>query len=954
MNIGYKLKKLMGLAALAGGCITEGRAQQELLSRKLQPDTALLTGKLANGLTYYIRHNALPEKKVELRLVVKAGSVLETEAQQGLAHFMEHMEFNGLKHFPKNKLVDYLEKIGVGFGSDLNANTTSDRTYYILPIPTDNPTNLPNGLQILQDWIQGATLSTEEINAERGVILEELKMRDRNASTRMMNQYLPHVLNNSRYANRLPGGKDAVVAYGNPEEIRKFYHTWYRPELMAVILVGDISKEKGLQMVHQYFDALKNPAQAPPVTYYPVAPYTSTQGQIVTDKEATGYSVAVAFPATTKDTTHTLGDARNEFIEQIFATVVNKRFAQMTQKPSPAFSGASLDLSGTVSGFTLFQRNTELNIVPNKDINMAIDSAVYVLLQIKKYGFTNREIQPVKALFLSQLENAWQERNTTYSANIAEACATAFMGGETMISMDSYYQYAQELLPGITADDINACAQKLIQTDAHFYALAMGPDTGSLALPDSVQLVTAIHRAFQQQPQPAQAYTLPETLIEHLPAAGTIVATRQDSLLHTTTFTLSNGIRVTVKPTDFKNDQVMLTAIKPGGSDALPVAQKANAEFLLNAVGTMGFGAFTPTQLGDFLAGSNVTLNPSLGKVSVGLNGSSNVSSLATLVQLAWLGIMQPRKDAALLAGFKDVTLQSLPNQYKDPGNLFSDTITKVYYHNSPLAPITFATEAQVNALNADTLVQLYHRLFGGADGYHFIFTGNINIDSLKPLLCTYLASIPAKGETRHFSDNGLRPITGRHSLHFYAGENDKSTILDFHYGQLPYSGKNLLLGDMVSRILTIRIMEKLREQSGLIYSGGVSSNVTQFPYPQYSLVTQLPCDPRNVTKIMTQYNALVQALIANGPSETDIKKVKKAMQAAHQENIKTNDYWESLISKSYIYGEDARWWLSYPQQVENITREDIRKAARLLLTGNRFTAVSYPARPEKSDTTHR
>lgn len=945
MIIGYKLKKLMGFAALAGGCITQGQAQQQLLNRQLQPDTALLTGKLANGLTYYIRHNALPEKKVELRLVVKAGSVLETDQQQGLAHFMEHMEFNGLQHFPKNKLVDYLEKIGVGFGSDLNANTSSDRTYYILPIPTDNAANLPNGLQILQDWMQGATLSTAEINAERGVILEELKMRDRNASTRMMNQYLPHVLNNSRYAYRLPGGKDSIVAYGNPEEIRKFYQTWYRPELMAVILVGDISKEKGLQMVHQYFDGIKNPASATPMTYYPVAPYTSTKGQVVTDKEATGYSVAVAFPATLKDTTKTVGDARKEFIEQIFTTVVNKRFAQMTQKPSPAFSGASLDVTGTVGAFALRQRNMELNIVPNKDVTTAIDSAVYVLLQIKKYGFTNREIQPVKAMMLSQLENAWQERNTTYSASIAEACATAFMGGETIISIDSYFDYAKELLPGITAEDINAYAQNHIQTDAHFYALAMGPDTGSVALPDSVQLVTTIRSALQQNPQPAQAYTLPESLIEKLPGAGTIVATQQDSLLHTTTFTLSNGIRVTVKPTDFKNDQIMLTGIKPGGSDALPVQQKANAEFLLNGVGVMGFGAFSPTQLGDFLAGSSVGLNPSLGRVSVGLNGMSNVGSLEKLLQLAYLGIMQPRKDTALLAGFKDVTLQSLPNMYKDPGSLFSDTITKIYYHNSPLAPMTFATEAQVNALQADTLIQLYHQLFGGADGYHFIFTGNVNIDSLKPLLCTYLASIPATGKTRPFSDNGLRPVTGQHRLNFYKGEDDKSTILDFNYGQLPYSGRNVILGDMVSRILTFRIMEKLREESGLIYSGGASCTVTQFPYPQYSLVTQLPCDPRNVDKILTQYNALVQGMVKNAPSETDLKKVKKAMLAAYQESLKTNDYWESLISKSYIYGEDARWWLSYPQQVEKITREDIRKAAAQLLTGNRFTAVSYPAK---------
>lgn len=940
-----KLRFIFPLLSFASLTVSHSQMQKSIdLNATLAKDTSVLTGKLPNGLTYYIKPNEKPGKKVELRLVVNAGSILENEDQQGLAHFMEHMEFNGLKHFPKNKLVDYLEKIGVGFGSDLNANTMFDRTYYILPIPTDNPTNLPTGMQILRDWADGAQISDDEVNAERNVILEELKMRNRNASTRMMNKYLKNLLNNSRYADRLPSGLDSIVAHANPQLIRDFYHSWYRPDLMAVIIVGDISKQKGLALVKQYFSSLKAPSNEKKRTFYDVLPYTKDDAQIVTDKEATRYSINISFPATQKDTTRTLNDIKNDLIKDIFSTCLNKRLNLLAQKPNPSFGYASVDMDGSISGFAIQQKNTEIDIAPNKDIKTSIDSAMYAILQVKNYGLTEKEIQIVKNDILSQYESAYNERAKQYSASYTDAYAADFMGGEQPVGISNLYQYIKELLPTITTQDINSFAKTNLINSPNTYTLLTAPDSGNLVLPDSVQLKNWVNEAEAQKVNPYVAADFSDKLIGNLPAAGTIVKEEKDAKLKTTTFTLSNKVKVTVLPTTYQNDQILMSGSKPGGSNDLPASENLNATFLTMLTGTMGYGNFTPTQLNDYLAGKNVGVSPSLGDNVIGVSGSSSVEDLNTLMQLTYLTLTSPRKDTALLDNFKDRVNQILPNQSKNPEVLFSDSVNNFYYHRSPFAPIIIPTVAQIDALNADTLVHLYKSLFSSVDGMHFYFVGNINIDSLKPLLCQYIATLPTDGkEGSLFADNHLRPIDGTHRLDFYKGENQKSNISDKYYGNIKYSDDANLKADLLGQILTIKVTEILREKLGYIYSGNVSAGMSQYPYSNYSLEANLPCDPKNVDNILKAYDGILNDMKTNGPSDVDLAKVKKTTLEGFKDQQTSNGYWLSVIKANTFFNKNLDWLLNYPKEVEKVTKDDIKKIAQELIANNHFTSISYP-----------
>ena len=405
-------------------------AQTVNLHAPLRPDTAVTIGRLPNGLTYYIKPNTKPAQKVELRLVIKAGSMMENDNQQGLAHFMEHMEFNGLKHYPKNELVDYLQKIGVRFGADLNANTGWDRTYFMLPIPTDKPGNLENGFQIVSDWAGVALITAEDVKDERHVILEELRMRDRNAQTRMMRKFFPEMLNDSRYAYRLSGGKDSIVEYADPGLIREFYHDWYRPDLMAVIVVGDITVPAAELMIKEYFGSLENPKNERLRAYDHIAPYTTKKAMIVTDSETTSYGFKLIYPAHLAEIPKTLADFRKNFIQDIFMQIVNRKLRNLAQKSDPPFANANVTLGGTFGGISLGDEGFELDVTPIDDLQASIEGAIGELINIKQYGFTDTNVQTALNAYLPGYENAYKERNNTPSAVYTDEFADNFMKGD--------------------------------------------------------------------------------------------------------------------------------------------------------------------------------------------------------------------------------------------------------------------------------------------------------------------------------------------------------------------------------------------------------------------------------------------------------------------------------------------------------------------------------------------
>lgn len=918
------------------------------LNQSLAQDTTVTVGKLANGLTYYIKPNAEPAEKVELRLVVKAGSILENNDQQGLAHFMEHMEFRGTTHFPQNELINYLQKIGVRFGADLNANTSWDRTYFILPVPTDDPGNLEKGFQILGDWAGGALIQTKAANEERHVILEELRMRNLNAQTRMMNKYYPAMLNDSRYAYRLPGGKDSIVLNADPELIRKFYHDWYRPDLLAFIVVGDITVSHAKELIEKYFGDLKDSGHERERVYYHVLPYTSTKAMIVTDAEADRYRFTLMYPAHKRAPEKTIGDFRNELIRDIFIQSLNRKLRDMAQSPNPPFAEAQASLSGAIGGIALQDEGFELDVAPLKNVKASIDAAIEELLNVAKFGFTEKDIQMMKAAYLSAYRNAFNERYKTPSADYTNDLVNNFMKGTPLMGITNEYNYVRELLPTITLKDVDTFAGEELHIPPHYFTLMTGPSKGDIMLPSEAGLLQIVTAAFRQKTHQRASQVELTTLLQQQPKPGTIISEKKNAALGTTTFRLSNGVKVTVKPTIFQQDQILLSGVKYGGTGLFGISDKSNVTFLPDVIGTMGYGKFTPAALDDFLSDKNVNLNVNMTGISDEVNGSSSVSDISTLLQLVYLELTAPRKDTALLSGWINKVETQIPLFHANPQIAFKDSLIQVMYGDNLLSPIIIPSKQEINEINVDRILNIYREQFGNARGFHFFLIGNVNIDTLRPLMEKYLASLPVQGKMPKYKDNGLRMVNGDKAFRFYQGTDQKSMILDIYHGNIQYSPELALGADMLAQAMTIEMLDTIREKMHAIYSGGVSASVIKLPYGHYSIAAQMPCGPGNVQKIMEGLNKEVAAYKEYGVSSTDLEKVKKAMIEQYKEEIKQNGAWLGALKQILFWGENKDNFLHYEQRVNNVTTTDLKTTANKLLGNNNFLAITYPERDKK------
>ncbi|MFT4061255.1 MAG: insulinase family protein [Edaphocola sp.] len=923
-----------------GGMGNIATAQAVSKEAKLPTDPNVTVGKLPNGLTYYIRPNGKPEKKVELRLVVNAGSILENDNQQGLAHFMEHMNFNGTKNYPKNKLVDFLQSIGVEFGADLNAYTGFDQTVYILPIPTDKQGNVEAGFQVLQDWAQGANLTDADIDDERKVVLEESRL-GKGADDRMMKKYLPKLLAGSRYSERLPIGKDDILKTFKPEVIRSFYKDWYRPDLMAVAVVGDITVPEAEALIKKHFGVLKNPTNERARTLYEVPAYTNASAMVLTDKEATNYQFQLFFPARKVKKEVTVGDYRTEIIKSLFTQILNRRFQELTQSANPPFAFAVAYADGWARGYESFG----LMSMPTNDIKAAVDAAIAELVKADKFGFTNSELEIVKKQMASAMEKTYNERNTTESRRLVEEYIRNFLDGEPIPGIANEYNYYKELLPGITLEEVNKEAKNWLTgvTDKKYFALLTGPDAKQKEIPGDVELKEMVNSALAQTVAANAEKTVAESLLDKEPAAGKITGEESDKDLGATTYTLSNGLKVTVKKTDFKSDEIVFTAVKKGGASNYGPEDRSNTKFMGDVIEAMGYGNFTPTQLSDALSGKTVGLVPSLGSITSELNGNSSVKDFESLLQLNYLQLTRPRTDEELFKGFINTMSMQVQFLGKNPQAAFIDTLVKVLYHNDPRRPIQVPTSADVAAIDMNRVLDIYRNEFGNADGFHFFIVGNIDEATLKPLLEKYIAGLPTKGTAPTFKDNGLRPITGNNTFTFKKGEEQKSMVLELFNGEMPFSENAALQTNMVGEILSIKVIEQVREKMGAIYGGGFNGSLEQYPYSRYTVEGYFPCGPENVQPIIKEVNAEIADIKANGPSQKDLDKVKLAILEKRKEAIKTNKYWNGKLEQLLFWNHSKENFLNAEANVNKVTVADIKATANKLFAGNSFTAILDP-----------
>ncbi len=920
-----------------------GQAQINL-GEKLPVDTSVTIGKLPNGLTYYIKRNAKPEQKVELRLVVNAGSINEDNDQQGLAHMAEHMAFNGTKNFRKNDIVSFLQEIGVGFGNDLNANTGFNQTIYILPVPTDKPANIEKGFRVLEDWAHNVTYLDDDIDGERPIILEESRL-GKGAEERMFKKILPKLLKGSLYAERLPIGKDSIIKTFQYDAIRRFYRDWYRPDLMAVIVVGDISKSTAEDMIKKHFSSLANPANERERKTAAVPPYTENDALIVTDKEATSYDAVVEFPAYKIDPAATYGEYRQDMAKSLFTTMLNKRMQELTQQENPPFVYGGVMFNSFTRGY----ENLEVYASSgDKEPSKAITAAMEEIEKVKRFGFTAPELERAKKNILASYEKAYNDRNKMESSGFVQEYIRHFLEQEPIPGIAAEYNIVKELLPGITIEDVNKVADR-IRGDQNIFAYIMGPEKNDIKLPSPESLLQTIAMAEKADVKPYEEKAIAENLLEKKPVAGKIVRKTTNAALGTTDLLLSNGATVTLKPTDFKNDEILMGASRYGGTSNYGAADRYNATYALSAINAMGFGNFSPTDIQKVLAGKSVSASPTLSGTTEGMSGNSTVKDLETMFQLAYLKLTAPRKDTSLFKSYVQKNKAQLTMLGANPQAVFFDTVMRTLYHNSPLAPINVPKASYFDSIRTDRIIQIYHERFGDAAGMHFVFTGSFSNEQIIPLIETYIASLPSKGKKSGYTDRKLRPISGKKELTIYKGEEQKSMIITFDYGEIPYSEDLDFRANAITEVLNIRIIEELREKIQGIYGGGIFGGLHRAPYPYYQFVVQLPCGPEKVDTLIKAMRNEIASLIKNGPSQQNLDKVKQQWRESHKEQLKQNGPWLSNLLAMKTEGEDINRFVHFENYVNKLTTKEVQDAAKLLFNGkNHFTAVLMPGDKEK------
>lgn len=907
------------------------------LSAKLPLDAKLTTGKLDNGLTYYIRENKKPEKKVELRLIIKVGSIMEDDDQQGLAHMAEHMAFNGTKNFKKNDIVSYLQSIGVEFGNDLNAYTGFDETVYILPIPTDQPTNLEKGFQILEDWAHQVTYLDEDINSERAIILEESRL-GKSGEERMFKKVYPELFKGSKYAQRLPIGVDSIIKTFNPNAIRRFYQEWYRTELMAVVVVGDISKEEAMKYINKHFAGMKS-SGGRKRDYAAVPAYKENKAMIVTDKEATGYEFSINYPAVPFAKAATVAEYRKELLNSLYTSILGNRLRELTQKENPPFAYAFAGFGGYAKNYQSFsiQGSTGSN-----DVQKGIDATLTEMERVKRFGFTEPELERTKKNIISSYERSWNNRDKTESSQFADEYIRHFTDNEAIPGIDAEFEMIKQLLPGIKLAEVNAITE-LYKNEKNRFTYVMGPEAGS-KLPSTSSIVAMLDaKETDASIKPYEEKLIATALLTTVPKAGKVLTSKKNLALGTTELVLSNGVKVSLKVTDFKNDQILFSATRYGGLSNYSLKDKFSAENAVTMVSSMGVGSFNPTDLGKALAGKVAAVRPSISNYTAGFSGSSSKKDIETMFQLLSLYVKEPRKDSALYKSVIQRGKAQVAMLGANPQVAFIDTLTKVLYNNNPLAPTAVPKIENFDKIDLGRSLAIYKERLGDIGGMSITIVGSFDEKEMIGLLEKYVAGLPATGKSI-FVDNKVKLAAGINDFRYKKGKDDKSLIIGILHGDIPYNEATALKFNGMGDALNIIITEEMREKIQGIYGGSANIDYTKVPTGRFQMVLQLPCGPAKVDTLIAAFNHELKQMAEKGVAQSYVDKVKKAWIEKYKVDVKKNEYWLSALQSISMGERSAERILNAEKYYNALSTDDIKAAAIMVQKASgKLMAVQMP-----------
>lgn len=930
---------LLAIGLAFGQTAPDKTLQGKVKNKPLPIDPNVKIGKLKNGLTYYIRNNGKPEDKVELRLVVNAGSILEDDDQKGLAHFMEHMNFNGTENFQKNELVDYLQSIGVEFGADLNAYTGFDETVYILPIPSDDPEKLEKGFQILEDWAHNALLTEKDIDEERGVVLEEYRL-GLSAERRMLQKYLPKIMNNSKYAERLPIGTKETIENFDYETLRRFYKDWYRPDLMAVVAVGDLDIAELEAKIIAHFEKIEPVKNPRPRTIADVPNHKETYIAVESDKEAAFSQVQLLYkePGNRK-IIETVEDFRQNMVEGLFSTMINNRLNELANKPNPPFVYGYTYHGGTWArekeAYQSFAMTSETGQLT------ALKTLLEENERVKRFGFQQGEFERAKKDYMANLEKAYKDRDKQESGNIVWQYVSHFLENQPIPGIEWEYGFAQKELEGIKLEEVNSLINTFLRNDNRVVILT-GPEKDGLEKVSEEQIRNLLEEVQKSEIAAYDDGNTRTELMTFTPKKGSILKKENNEKMGTTTLTLSNGAKVVFKKTDFKNDEILFEAFSFGGTslyDTETLLKIGQANGGLNEAGVDGL---TLNDLNKVMSGKIANVYPYIGSISEGFNGNATPKDLETLFQLVHLYFTKLNKDDEAFASFINKQKAFITNLASNPQFYFSIEQGKFLNEGNPRY-IGFPTPETLDNSDYNLAYQKYRERFANAGDFIFYFVGNIDEAQLAGLAETYLASLPGTAEKETFKVDSFRPKSGAHELIVKKGKDPKSRVSLQYRGETEYSADENRAMMFLGEILTIKLIENLREKESGVYGAGANGSLSKLPYATYNFTISFPCGPENVDKLIAASLAEVQKIIENGPEDKDLAKVKESLLLKHKEELKQNRYWLTYLKNSDYLGTNVEDILNYEAKVNAMTKEQVQEVAKKYLTKGYIKAVLMP-----------
>lgn len=869
-------------------------------SDTLPIDSAVLTGVLPNGLRYYVRRNVKPEHRAELRLVVNAGSVLEDDDQRGLAHFLEHMAFNGSTHFEKHELVDYLRSVGMRFGGDLNATTGYDETVYRLTVPTDTARVLATALEILDDWAQGMTIDSAEIIAERGVVLEEWRARQ-GAGARILARHDSVLYRGSRYAERLPIGQRERIESATRPGLLRFYHDWYRPELMAVIVVGDIDPAAVVEQVRSRFGAIPAAEHQRPRRYFRLADNAAPLVSIVTDSEATGLSVQVLYKLPSRANVGTRAGYRRGLIENLFNHMLNQRLGELAQRVDPPFLGAG-SATGTIVRTTRVHSYTAS--VPEDGVVRGLTALLTEVERVAQHGFTPAELERAKTSMLRGAESRVTARDAITSSSYAGSYVANYLTGRPIQGVYAALELDRALLPEIGLAEVNSLAAGW-RDSTNSAVLATLPAKAGLHVPTRAELLAVFDSVRTEQLAPYEETLSDAPLVANLPEAGAVVRDQEIPSVGVTEWTLANGVHVLLKPTDFNADQVAIRGFSPGGTSLAPDSTALDAGLATQLLAVGGLGSFNHAALQKRLAGTIVSVGASMGRSTEGLRASGSPRNLETLLQLLYMQFTVPRLDTAAVAAYEASLRAKLTNRAANPAARFRDTVVAVMTQHHPRTRIF--TLAMADSIDARRALTFYHDRFADASDFTFIIVGAFTLDSIRPLVERYLGGLPSTGREERARDLGIRPPTGVLRKTVAAGSEPKSQTLLYFTGEAPVTAASQYVLDALNQVLNRRLTERLREQLGGTYSPSVRATLSRFPTQHYEIAVAFGSAPDRVDELTQAVLDVIRDLQRTGPTAQELHDVAAQQRRARETGLRQNGYWLGMLATYAEAGWDLK-----------------------------------------------